>query len=681
MRKLLVLIVILVIMSSPVFAFSIKDFIMNFQDIFVITGNAAPPPISCTEGEERCGTDSECDGNPCVMSCSSGTWIESQYCMEICSEGQCTTANVAFDSGGIPQNQETLTQDSSTAFQPIEPTTCSDGTLYEKCSITKPKFCSNGILKDKCNECGCPEGKSCQSDETCIEQNIDPGGQENNNPEDLNIAPIITSIENKILRIDGSIQFRIIATDANNDVLTYQLGGITIARCSILGDAISCIGLTEGTEALTITASDGIDIGSTVVSITVLPTLHEPQPGVAAGLTNNPPVANAGPDIEGISGQEIILDASLSYDEQGLLSLPETYKWYKNENIIGTGKVIEKIFSLETHIVTLTITDSEGLTDEDSLTITIKEKQACKNTQTVYFPEDTPCNNKWPIPEGDEFKINSETAGACSLFEVCSEDIDYIIKDSITCCTEGLTDADKVSACNFANENSETFRNCQATYIIKSLGRAATYIKEYFDAEMCCKGVGALCPNEEWLYTPQPLPENLKGVKCSNTPENNPNGVWKSDTNLGLNEIALFDAPAHSTLNIIKSGTCVDYSVAATTLLRKIGFSSDQAMTVEASDHAYNLVRFNLDRKYTIFDMTGNNEGLKRGKVPQGYDYCENIINCYNDLGKISCPSNKEINGCENTKERIGRTAGRQVGGIGTTIQGFWERLWQEITR
>ena len=45
---------------------------------------------------------------------------------------------------------------------------CVDGTLYNQCSINKPKYCEKGILVDKCSSCNCSEGMICQDDDTCI---------------------------------------------------------------------------------------------------------------------------------------------------------------------------------------------------------------------------------------------------------------------------------------------------------------------------------------------------------------------------------------------------------------------------------------------------------------------------------------------------------------------------------
>lgn len=45
---------------------------------------------------------------------------------------------------------------------------CSDGTLYDQCSITKPKYCDNGNLIDKASTCGCPIGFKVSGDQ-CLD--------------------------------------------------------------------------------------------------------------------------------------------------------------------------------------------------------------------------------------------------------------------------------------------------------------------------------------------------------------------------------------------------------------------------------------------------------------------------------------------------------------------------------
>lgn len=47
---------------------------------------------------------------------------------------------------------------------------CWDGTSFNQCSATKPRYCdADGVLKDNmCDVCGCAEGSECKYDGTCI---------------------------------------------------------------------------------------------------------------------------------------------------------------------------------------------------------------------------------------------------------------------------------------------------------------------------------------------------------------------------------------------------------------------------------------------------------------------------------------------------------------------------------
>ncbi|HRY63198.1 MAG TPA: choice-of-anchor Q domain-containing protein, partial [Patescibacteria group bacterium] len=45
--------------------------------------------------------------------------------------------------------------------------TCSDGTTYGSCSVSKPQYCNNGTLVSKASTCGCPTGQTVSGD-TCV---------------------------------------------------------------------------------------------------------------------------------------------------------------------------------------------------------------------------------------------------------------------------------------------------------------------------------------------------------------------------------------------------------------------------------------------------------------------------------------------------------------------------------
>jgi hypothetical protein len=117
-----------------------------------------------------------------IYSTSENIWLENNFeIVELkCSDGtiweQCSTTKPKLCSlrdhlinrcstCGCPTGQ-TCQTDGSCAV----PVTCSDGTAYNSCSTTKPKYCSNGNLIDKCGtpqNCGCPSGQTCQTDGSC----------------------------------------------------------------------------------------------------------------------------------------------------------------------------------------------------------------------------------------------------------------------------------------------------------------------------------------------------------------------------------------------------------------------------------------------------------------------------------------------------------------------------------
>jgi PKD domain-containing protein/Regulator of Chromosome Condensation (RCC1) repeat protein len=87
---------------------------------------------------------------------------------------------------------------------------------------------------------------------------------------------------------------------------------------------------------------------------------------------NSSPFANAGDDREvfrtAAQGVSVTLDGTGSSDADGSIQ----YSWSEGDAILGTGATLTYLFSLGTHPVKLTVTDDDGATAEDIVTIVVK---------------------------------------------------------------------------------------------------------------------------------------------------------------------------------------------------------------------------------------------------------------------------------------------------------------------
>jgi glucose/arabinose dehydrogenase len=85
-----------------------------------------------------------------------------------------------------------------------------------------------------------------------------------------------------------------------------------------------------------------------------------------------PPVANAGPDIvtpiAHIDHAHVTLDARASTDADGFIV---SYEWTENGTLLSTNYLDSVEMTLGTHLVTLTVTDNDGLTGTDELRVTV----------------------------------------------------------------------------------------------------------------------------------------------------------------------------------------------------------------------------------------------------------------------------------------------------------------------
>jgi PKD repeat protein len=120
--------------------------------------------------------------------------------------------------------------------------------------------------------------------------------------------------------------------------------------------------LSTGTHIITLTVTDN---GSLTDTDTVTITVSSP--------TNQPPLANAGPDqnvtdSDRNGSEQVTLDGSASSDPDGSIV---SFVWREGGAQIATGVKPTVTLSTGTHTITLTVTDNGGLTDTDTVTIKV----------------------------------------------------------------------------------------------------------------------------------------------------------------------------------------------------------------------------------------------------------------------------------------------------------------------
>ena len=171
--------------------------------------------------------------------------------------------------------------------------------------------------------------------------------------EDVTVSdPDSSGFENIVLDASGS-------SDSDGTIVSYKWEeGTKLLSTSETASLDFAVG--SHTLTLTVTDNDG-KTDSDTKEITVIP--------------NQPPVSNAGPDQlvgdgDGDGSEDVTLNGAASSDLDGEIL---SYVWSKNEVAIGTGMIITRSFSTGTYMVDLTVMDNGGVSDVDSVKITVVE--------------------------------------------------------------------------------------------------------------------------------------------------------------------------------------------------------------------------------------------------------------------------------------------------------------------
>ncbi len=174
----------------------------------------------------------------------------------------------------------------------------------------------------------------------------------------FNAPPIITLGPNRSVKTTSAggghfVLINAVQDDGYIQAMTYAWKeGQTLLGTTA---SLDCT-LSVGIHVITCDADDGMFQVTQSVTITVLP--------------NDPPVANAGPDIN--SGVSVTLDGTASTDDGAWQAL--SFTWSEGGTTLGSGATLQHTFTEGIHSVTLTVSDGEFQRTDD-VVVTVNSNQ------------------------------------------------------------------------------------------------------------------------------------------------------------------------------------------------------------------------------------------------------------------------------------------------------------------
>lgn len=106
---------------------------------------------------------------------------------------------------------------------------------------------------------------------------------------------------------------------------------------------------------------------------------------IVGELPNVTPIANAGLDIEANLGEDVVLNGTLSSDEDGEIV---NYKWIKEDEVLYTGTnstFVKNDFEVGVHTITLEVTDNQGSKSSD--TVIVKVLEVSQGNDAIFISE------------------------------------------------------------------------------------------------------------------------------------------------------------------------------------------------------------------------------------------------------------------------------------------------------
>ena len=115
----------------------------------------------------------------------------------------------------------------------------------------------------------------------------------------------------------------------------------------------------------------------------------------------------------------IVLDASGSTDDDGTIM---SYAWFVDDTLIGTEVKINQVFSLGQHLVTLKVTDDDGVNDTDEITVIVNQLPTADAGEDLVI-EDMDSNGSEQVSLDASNSIDPDGTLVSYLWSVADTDI------------------------------------------------------------------------------------------------------------------------------------------------------------------------------------------------------------------------------------------------------------------
>ncbi|MEI6058558.1 MAG: hypothetical protein WCP89_02190 [archaeon] len=341
------------------------------------------------------------------------------------------------------------------------------------------------------------------------------------------------------------------------------------------------------------------------------------------------------PGCGNIDVKEVVLDSYTNFDDPqnkiGLSTL-DPLLCRVNFNRVTDPSSVKVLYVIKTPFGTRDKTQTSLQQDSvfgpwrDELTIPAEWTQVGKNVSCsvmVYYnnepcwsasktvkipscPPDTTCTRGWEegkVGEGADVWTNTPMK-SCDLYEVCNPDLDKYVNGAEKYCFD-WNSKEKLSKYKF-----KSYKDCLAKSIISSFSGIG-WMEGFFSQELSCIGDVAYCSDADnnkctCANNKFKTSSQFDNIFSSCTPSLNNRVTWKTDKSdwKQVNDCAFSDLPVHATLNYLKTGTCVDYSVALTTLLRKAGFKKNQVYSVSSFSKMDFRLKYTVTNGIVVFEDT-----------------------------------------------------------------------------